>query len=61
MKRGARQDGGCRKLPMAPTPEPNDDSPGVPGFRTWRSVYWFVLGCFVLVVLALTLFSRFYA
>ena len=44
------------------TPEPdNDDSPGVPGFRTWRGVYWFVLGCFVLVVLALTLFSRFYA
>jgi hypothetical protein len=46
---------------MAPTPEPNDDSPGVPGFRTWRGVYWFVLGCFVLVVLALTLFSRFFA
>lgn len=46
---------------MAPTPEPHDDSPGVPGFRTWRGVYWFVLGCFVLVVLALTLFSRFYA
>jgi len=42
-------------------PEPNpDESPGVPGFRTWRGVYWFVLGCFVAVVLALTLFSRFY-
>lgn len=46
---------------MPPTPEPKDDSPGVPGFRTWRGVYWFVLGCFVLVVLALTLFSRFFA
>jgi hypothetical protein len=44
-----------------PTPEPNDELPGVPGFRTWRGVYWFVLGCFIVVVLALTLFSRFYA
>ncbi|AOS43929.1 hypothetical protein Verru16b_00987 [Lacunisphaera limnophila] len=43
------------------TPEPPDDAPGVPGFRTWRGVYWFVLGCFVLVVLALTLFSRLFA
>ena len=35
--------------------------PYVPGFLTWRRVDWFVLGCFVLVGLALTLFSRFYA
>jgi hypothetical protein len=27
----------------------------VPGFRTWRGVYWFVFACFVLVVVALTL------
>jgi hypothetical protein len=59
MKRGARQGGVCRTLPMPP--EPNDDSPGVPGFRTWRGVYLFVLGCFVAVVIALTLFSRFFA
>jgi hypothetical protein len=38
-----------------------EDSPGVPGFRTWREVYLFVFGCFLLVVLALTLFARFYA
>jgi hypothetical protein len=43
-----------------PPPEPDDD-PGLPGFRTWRGVYGFVLGCFVLVVLALTLFSRYFA
>jgi hypothetical protein len=44
-----------------PPPEPNEDSPGVPGFRTWRGVYLFVFGCFVLVVVALTFFSRVFA
>jgi len=34
---------------MNPPPEPvtDDKSPGVPGFRTWRGVYWFVFGFFV--------------
>lgn len=45
-----------------PAPEPeNDESPGLPGFRTWRGVYWFVFGAFVFVVAALTLFSRAFA
>lgn len=44
-----------------PLPPPDDESPGVPGFRTWRGVYWFVFGCFAAMVLALTLFTRFYA
>jgi hypothetical protein len=59
MKRGARQGGGCRFFTMSK--EPDNDSPGVPGFRTWRGVYLFVFGCFLLVVFALTLFARFYA
>lgn len=42
------------------TPEP-DDAPGLPGFRTWRGVYLLVLVCFVAVVAALTVFSRFFA
>ncbi len=45
--------------------KPNDDTdaapPGLPGFRSWRGVYWFVLAAFVAVVIGLTLFSRFYA
>lgn len=41
--------------------DPNDDAPGLPGLRTWRGVYWFVLGCFATVVLLLTLFSRYFA
>ena len=40
---------------------PDDDEPGVPGFRTWRGVYVFVLGCFAAIVAALTLFTWVYA
>ena len=44
------------------SPEPTDDeSPGVPGFGTWRGVYLFVFGCFVLVVVLLAIFSRVFA
>jgi hypothetical protein len=39
----------------------DDEAPGVPGFRTWRGVYLFVLGCFALMVIALTIFAHFYA
>lgn len=47
---------------MPPSPETDpDDSPGLPGFRTWRGVYLLVLGVFILVVIALTLFTRFFA
>ena len=37
---------------------PDNDDPGVPGFRTWRGVYVFVFGFFVAVVIALTAFSH---
>jgi hypothetical protein len=53
---------------MTPSPEPKpqpsaaaDENPGVPLFRTWRGVYTFVLGCFVVVIVLLTIFSRTYA
>ena len=39
----------------SPIPE---EPPGVPGFRTWRSVYLFVFVFFVLCVLGLALFMR---
>ena len=42
-------------------PSTNDESPGVPGFRTWRGVYLFVFGFFVLVVVLLALFSHYFA
>ncbi len=42
------------------TPPPDDASPGVPGFRSWRGVYVFVFACFVAMVIALTFFARHY-
>jgi hypothetical protein len=44
-----------------PSSDPDDDSPGLPGFRSWRGVYVFVLVCFATVVVALTLFSHAFA
>ncbi len=35
-----------------------EESPGVPGFRTWRGVYVFVVGVFLLSVALLALFAR---
>jgi hypothetical protein len=37
------------------------EATGVPGFRTWRGVYFFVFAFFVLVVVLLTLFSQLFA
>jgi hypothetical protein len=45
----------------APPPLPEDETPGVPIFRTWRGVYWFVAACFAAVVAALTVFSHWFA
>jgi len=46
---------------MKPDPAAEDETTGLPGLRTWRGVYLFVLGCFVLVVIGLALFSRAFA
>ena len=44
-----------------PDPHNSYESPGVPGFRTWRGVYLFVFVCFVVVVVLLAVFSRCFA
>ena len=46
-----------------PPPDQRSDSepPGLPGFGTWRGIYLFVFGWFVLVVVLLAAFSRFFA
>lgn len=58
------------KPPAAPesTPPPgagrttaDSGGPGLPGFRTWRRVYWFVLGCFAAYVVLLTWFTRLFS
>jgi hypothetical protein len=40
---------------------PPDEEPGVPGFPSWRKVYLFVVGFFILTVVALTIFSHVFA
>ena len=45
----------------SPDPHNSDESPGVPGFRTWRGIYFFVFVCFVVVVVLLAIFSRCFA
>ena len=44
----------------SPSPDPasDDKSPGVPGFRTWRGVYAFVLGVFALWIALLALLTE---
>ena len=46
-----------------PPPDQRSDAepPELPGFRTWRGVYLFVLGWFVLVVILLASFSRIFS
>ena len=46
--------------PLSDRP-PGIESPDVPGFGTWRAVYLFVFGWFVLIVVLLTLFTAMYA
>jgi len=37
------------------------EPPNVPGFRTWRGVYLFVFGWFVLVIVLLAVFTAIYS
>ena len=46
---------------MTVVPSPDEDGgvepPDLPGFRTWRGMYLFVFGWFVLVIVLLTVFT----
>ena len=48
-------------IPAETLPDGNDESPGVPGFRTWRGVYLFVFGCFVAWVVLLIALTVIYS
>ena len=39
----------------------DDEGPRLPGLRTWRGVYLLVVGAFVALVVALTIFTRLHA
>ena len=42
-------------------PSSQEEKPGVPLFRSWRGVYWFVIVTFVAVVALLAIFTRVYS
>jgi len=46
-------------MTAAPSPDEHGaaEPPDLPGFRTWRGVYLFVFGWFVLVIVLLTVFT----
>ena len=50
-------------MTSAPRPirPPEAEPPCVPGFGTWRAIYLFVFGWFVLVVVLLTVFTAMFA
>ena len=49
-------------VPPVKTPLKDDEElTGLPGLRTWRSVYFFVFGCFVLSVLLLLALTVIYS
>jgi hypothetical protein len=45
-------------MPPADSRQPEgDESTGLPFFKTWRDVYWYVVASFVIVVLLLAIFT----
>ena len=50
-------------MTLAPGPDERADSesPDVPGFRSWRGLYLFVFGWFVLVLALLTAFTAIFS
>ncbi len=46
---------------MTPEQTPNDDSTGLPGLRTWRGVYTFVLVIFAVCIVLLIVLTRAYS
>ena len=46
------------KPPEIPPVPSADEPPDLPGFRTWRGVYWFVLGVFALWIALLALLTE---
>jgi hypothetical protein len=47
--------------PPRPDQGSDPEPPGLPGLRTWRGVYLFVFGWFVLVVALLAVFTRIFS
>ncbi len=47
--------------PTPPQPAANEEETGVPGLRSWRAVYLFVFGCFLVWVALLAVLTRWFS
>jgi hypothetical protein len=47
--------------PPRPSGAGVDEPTGLPWLRTWKAVYWFVFGCFVLCVALLAALTMIYS
>ena len=47
--------------PPEPAHQPDDETTGLPLLRTWRGVYLFVFGTFILWVVLLNLLTRMFS
>lgn len=52
---------GAEDVPTGPADEKDSESTSLPWPRTWRGVYLFVIGCFVLWVALLTALTRIFS
>lgn len=46
---------------MTPEPKPSDENTGLPGLRTWRRVYTFVLITFAVWIALLLVLTRMFS
>lgn len=51
----------AKTVPAEAPPVDRDELTGLPGLRTWRGVYLFVFGCFILWVLLLLALTSSYS
>ena len=45
----------------APPEASESETTGLPGFRTWPAIYWFVTGVFAVMVVLLTALTRMFS
>jgi hypothetical protein len=51
----------AEEAPPCPAGAPVEEPTGLPGLHTWKAVYWFVFGCFVLCVALLAALTVIYS
>lgn len=58
MSRPQEHSADARHVSAETSAQDRGEAPGLPWFRTWPALYLFVIGCFVLYVVLLTVLSQ---